>query len=111
MKGNHTVEEAINMLYEKHIGSVVIVDSEKCCAGIFTERDAIRIIATKIPLNQYLMDVMTRNVITIWEGASFSEAKQLFKAHSIRHIPTVDKKNHLVGILSIRSILDEIVGF
>ncbi len=110
MSGDKTIEEVIRTLYERHIGSVVITDDEGKCTGIFTERDAMRIVAMNIPLNKYLQEVMTKNVISIWERASFSEAKQLFKAHGIRHIPVVDEQNHLVGILSIRNILDELVG-
>lgn len=110
MSGDETIEEVLKMLYERHVESVVITDNEGKCTGIFTERDAIGTIATKIPLNKPLQEVMTRNVITIWEGASFAEAKQLYKAHGIRHIPVVDEQDHLVGILSIRSILDELAG-
>ena len=110
MNGDETIEEVIKMLYERNVGSVVVTDNEGKCTGIFTERDAIRTLATKIPLNKPLQEVMTRNVITIGEGASFAEAKHLYKAHGIRHVPVVDEQDHLVGILSIRSILDELVG-
>ena len=109
MSGDKTIEEVIKMLYERHVGSVLIGDDEGKCIGIFTERDAIQTVATKIPLNKHLHEVMTTNVITIWEGASFSEAKQLYKEHGIRHLPVVDEQDHLVGTLNIRNILDDLV--
>ena len=109
MEENATIEEALTILYERHVGSVVITDEEKKCKGIFTERDAIRIMATHIPLNTALREEMTRNVMTIWEGASFTEAKQLYRTHGIRHLPVIDEQDHLVGMLSIRSILDELI--
>jgi len=109
MEENATIQETFTILYERHVGSVVITDEKKKCIGIFTERDAIRTVARKIPLNTALREVMTKNVMTIWEGASFAEAKQFYQTHGIRHLPVVDKQDHLVGMLSIRSILDEII--
>jgi len=109
-KENITIEDSIRMLHRKHIGSVVITDNEDKCIGIFTERDAIRTIAQKIPLNTPLKKVMTREVHTIEESASFVEAKMLIVSHGIRHVPVVDRGGKLVGLLAIRGLLDEICG-
>jgi CBS domain-containing protein len=104
-----SIEKAFKILYERHVGSVIITDEEEKCKGIFTERDAIRVVATRIPLSTALREVMIKNVMTIWEGASFAKAKQLYRTHGIRHLPVVDKQYHIVGILSIRKVLDELV--
>ena len=52
---------------------------------------------------------MTTNVIGVWVEASFAEAKQLYRNFGIRHLPVVDEQKRVVGLLSIRSILDELV--
>ena len=109
MEEDAPIEEAFKILYERHVGSVVITDEEEKCKGIFTERDAIRAVATKIPLDTALRDVMTKNVMTIWGGASFAKAKQLYRTHGIRHLPVVDEQSHLVGMLSVRNVWDELV--
>jgi CBS domain-containing protein len=54
MAENATIKEAFTILYDRHVGSVVITDEEEKWQGIFTERDAIRTVATKIPLNTAL---------------------------------------------------------
>ena len=105
-----TVESVIKTLDEKHIGSILVTDDDGKCKGIFTERDAIRVIAQNLSLSTPLEKVMTQNPITIWEGASFSEAMRIVTSHGIRHLPVVDEKKRLVGILSIRNFLDEVVG-
>jgi CBS domain-containing protein len=105
-----TIETMFKILYERHVGSVVVTDNDERCKGIFTETDAIRAVATKVPLNTQVGEIMTKNVITIWEGASFAEAKQLYQAQNIRHLPVVDESHRLIGMLSIRNILDELVG-
>jgi len=109
-KQDTTVESAIKTLDEKHIGSILITDNDGKCEGIFTERDAIRVIARNLSLSTPLKKVMTENPITIWEGASLSEAMTIVTSHGIRHLPVVDEKKRLVGILSIRNFLDEVVG-
>ena len=59
IKGDDTAESAIITLYEKHIGSVVIVDNKGKCEGIFTTRDVLRLIAQKTSLKTSINNVMT----------------------------------------------------
>lgn len=109
-KEDMTIEGAIKLLFEKHVGSLVITNNKKVCKGIFTERDALRSVAKKVPLNTHLKKVMSKNVVTIRGDASFAEAKKLMVLHNIRHLPVVDEKGHLVGILTLRRIFDELFG-
>jgi CBS domain-containing protein len=110
VKGDTMAEFVIRTLHNKHIGSVIVVDDEGRCEGIFTERDAIQMMAQKTSLSTLIQDVMTKNPFTIREDASFGEAISILASHGIRHLPVVDDDERLVGILSIRSFLDEIVG-
>jgi len=109
-KDNITAKRAVEMLYKKHVGSIVVIDDEKKCIGIFTERDAIRIVAKDTPLDAPLDKVMTKNVVTIGEEATLEEARRLIVSHRIRHLPVVDQKGKLVGLLSVRRFLDELSG-
>ncbi len=105
-----TVKETIEILYEKHIGCVVSIDDDKKCIGIFTERDAIRLVAENVQLDQPLDNVMTKNVVTIQEDSSINEARRAIYTHRIRHLPVVNQKGRLVGLLCIRELLDEFFG-
>ncbi len=109
-KGDTPVHQAVQLLNEMHVGSIVIVDDEQKCAGIFTERDAIRIFAQKASLDQPLSNVMSRNVVTISLEASYDEAKRLMLSHNIRHLPVIDETGKLIGFFSIRAFFDEIHG-
>jgi CBS domain-containing protein len=110
-KVNLTIKDAIKMLQVKHVGSIVITDDGQKCLGIFTERDAIRVIAAnEISLNESIDQVMTTNVITIGEEASLEEARQIIVSHRIRHLPVVDPQGELVGLLSVRKISEELFG-
>ena len=105
-----TVKETIEILYNKHIGCVVSIDEDKKCIGIFTERDAIRLVAKNVDLNQPLGNVMTKNVITIPEDSSINEVKRTIQTHSIRHLPVVNQEDRLVGLLSVRALMDQFFG-
>ena len=105
-----TVKETIEILYNKHIGCVVSIDENEKCIGIFTERDAIRLVAKNVDLNQPLGNVMTKNIITIPEDSSINEARRTIQTHSIRHLPVVNQEERLVGLLSVRALMDQFFG-
>ncbi len=106
-----TLKEGIKILQEKNVGSIIITDNNKKCVGLFTERDAIRLIANDVSLDTQMDQVMTRNVHTIGEEASFEEARLFIISHSgFRHVPVVNSKGELVGLFSIRKLLDEFFG-
>jgi CBS domain-containing protein len=107
---NMTVKETIEKMYEKHIGCVVVIDEDKKCRGIFTERDAIRLVAKKVLLDQPLDKLMTKNVITVTEDSSINEVRRIICSHKIRHLPVVNQKDRLVGLLSVRDVLDQFFG-
>jgi CBS domain-containing protein len=110
MKEDSSILDAIILLSERHVGSVVIVNDEQKCIGMFTERDAIRIFAQKFPIDQPLSQVMSKHVVTVSLEASYNEAKRLMMSHNIRHLPVTDETGKLIGLFSLRAFLDEIHG-
>jgi CBS domain-containing protein len=107
---NVTVKDCIELLFKRHVGSVVVVDEAQHCNGIFTERDAIRLVAQNVPLDASIEKVMTKNTFTVNENTTFEEAKNVIHLHSIRHLPVVDSDGKLVGLISVRHIVDELCG-
>ena len=106
--GDISVKEAIKTLYNRHVGSIIIIDEDNKCRGIFTDRDAIRVIANDIPLSKPLSEVMTTNLKTVDEHATYAMVKAIMRTHRIRHVPVVDEQGKLIGLLSLRRILDEV---
>lgn len=51
-------------------------------------------------MNQLISSIYTKNLITIKETESLSEADSIMNNYNIRHLPVVDATNTLVGILS-----------
>jgi len=105
-----TIQECIELLFKRHVGSIVIVDNNQRCLGIFTERDAIRFIAQKMPLDTPVEKGMTKNILTVDENATFKEAQSIINNHGIRHLPVTNSDGKLVGLISVRTILNEFLG-
>lgn len=109
-KEDISIQTAVQLLNDRHVGSVVVVDDEQKCIGIFTERDAIRLMANKFSVDEPLSKIMSRHVVTINLEASFDEAKRIMLSHDIRHLPITDATGKLIGLFSLRAFFDEILG-
>ena len=52
----------------------------------------------------YVKTIMKKDPVTIQPDASFYEARILIRDKGIRHLPVVDKRHHIVGIVTDRDI-------
>jgi CBS domain-containing protein len=107
---NVPVREAIELLFKRHVGCIVVVDDAQQCIGIFTERDAIRVVAQNVPLDATMDKIMTKNPFTVNEDSNFEEAKSIIKSAKVRHLPVTTTNGKLVGLISVRNLLDELSG-
>ncbi len=104
-----TVLEALQIMAEKHIGAVLVMDGKEV-AGIFTERDFARKVGlfdTK-PSAVKVGEVMSSELITISPNDSVNVCMELMTEKRIRHLPVLDK-DHLVGIVSIGDVVKDII--
>jgi CBS domain-containing protein len=97
---------ALNM--QKHnVGTVVIVKDNKPF-GIITDRDlALALGAKAISPTAPVEKVMTRVIRTISDNAGIYAATRQMHDHEVRRLPIVDKKNNVVGIVS----MDDVLGY
>jgi CBS domain-containing protein len=102
-----SVADAIRLMLEHHVGAVGVIDSEKRVAGIFTERDVLRklALAGRDPHQVPLREMMTTPVEMATESTGPGEALATMVERHFRHLPVVDNDGHLLGILSIRNVL------
>jgi len=104
-----TVWEALNLLVDKQIGSLVVMDGDNI-AGIFTERDYARRVGVKgiQPETIRVEEVMTKDLITVSLNQSVMECMELMTEKRIRHLP-VFEEGRLVGLLSIGDVVKDII--
>jgi len=103
-----SVADAIRQMLRAHTGAVAIIDSQRVVAGIFTERDVIKRLAlSRRDLEATpVRDVMTTPVEMATENTTDAEALAVMIERHYRHMPVVDDQGHLLGMLSIRHVLE-----
>jgi CBS domain-containing protein len=95
-----TVFEAAQLMSQKEVGDVIVMDTEMPI-GIVTERDIVRrVVAKERPVTTKVSDVMSKPLITISPDASLKEAARTMVNHRIRRLPVL-KEHKLVGILVV----------
>ena len=102
-----SVADAIRTMLERHVGAVAVLDSEKKVAGIFTERDVLRKLALsgRDPEKTFVRELMTPSVELATPATGPGEALVTMVERHFRHLPVVDDNGRLLGMLSIRNVL------
>lgn len=103
-----TVADAIHKMLDYHVGAVVVVDSEFRVAGMFTERDVLRKLSlTRLdPQTTSIRELMTTPVEMATRGTGPGEALTIMLERHFRHLPVAEDNGKLLGILSIRNLLE-----
>ncbi len=107
---NSSVRDAVRVMFSNSIGSVIVVDDVGRPIGIFTERDLVKLVAQDVSLDSRIGDVMTRDLVTVKSSESIVKAAMLMSEHRIRHLPVVDDEGRLVGVISIRDVVEALRG-
>jgi CBS domain-containing protein len=106
-KGTRTIDAVILMSHH-NIGSVVIVAEDGKPIGIFTERDLLHAVAKNRDLNLPIEELGTvTKLITIKEDEPIINAARLMHEYNVRHLVVVNKDGKLVGVISIRDLINE----
>ena len=96
-----TVRDAKANMKEHSIGGIPIVDDNKKLIGIVTNRD----LRFEKNDDRPIAEVMTsKNLVTVGEGTSLSEAEVILQENKIEKLPVVNKDNTLVGLITFRDI-------
>jgi len=95
------VMDAQNTMREYGIGGIPIVDDNGKLLGIVTNRD----LRFEKNLDRSIAEIMTsKNLVTVSEGTSLSQAEVILQENKIEKLPVVDKDYILVGLITFRDI-------
>jgi len=103
-----TVEDAILMMMDKDVGAVAVIDEHGIVAGMFTERDVLAKFALsgRDPKTTPVRELMSPMVEMATDETTAAEAFKVMLERHYRHLPVVDDQGKVLGILSIRNILE-----
>lgn len=97
-----TVLAAAQLMNDKRIGALIVVNDDETLAGIFTERDILtRIVAKEIlPSEAIVEDHMTTQPVTATAETTLSDCGRIMTSKRVRHLPVVEN-DKVVGMVSI----------
>ncbi len=98
---DHTLAEAKELMAKYKISGLPVVDKNNYLIGIITNRD----VKYQENLEVKVEDIMTKeNLITSDKTTNLETAKEILLKNRIEKLPIVDKKNKLVGLITIKDI-------
>jgi CBS domain-containing protein len=103
-----TVQSAARIMAQRNVGSVVVVDDDRCAVGMLTDRDLVlRVVAPGHALDTPVVAVMSTDVVTIPDTATVLDAARQMMSRSCRRLPVVDEATgHVRGVISADDVLN-----
>jgi IMP dehydrogenase len=100
---NMPVREVMALSRQHRISGFPVVDKSGKVVGIVTNRD----LRFETNLDQPVKAIMTqrRRLVTVKEGASVDEAKELIRHHRLERVLVVDDEFNLRGLITVKDIL------
>ena len=104
-----SVINALELMAEKNVGSLVVMDQEQFL-GILTERDYARkvVLMGRLSSDTQVKEIMTKDFPPVELTDSIEKCMQLMSAKHIRYLPVINKEK-LVGIISISDVVTETI--
>ena len=105
MGPEHTLSEAARRIWDRGVGSAVVISGEGD-PGIITERDLLRAIADGAdPTSTKVGAYRTSNAVTITLTWHVVDAARTMIERGFRHLIVLDDAGQVVGMLSIRDMV------
>lgn len=101
-----TVADAICAMSDHKVGSVIVPNADGSPAGIFTERDVLKLCAEGRTdfARMSIRPCMTCDMTTGQPGDTVNEVLAIMTAKRFRHLPVVDD-GKMVGMVSIGDLV------
>lgn len=102
-----SVFEAIQLMDQKNIGSLLVLNAHGKIAGIFAERDCFRkvVLADKSPRDVLVKSVMTKKVVYASPENTVDDCMAMMTQKRIRHLPVIDAQERILGMISIGDLV------
>ncbi|MDG9976848.1 Arabinose 5-phosphate isomerase KdsD [Pseudomonas oleovorans subsp. oleovorans] len=97
------VRDAVRLMHEQHVGSIVVLDPADKPLGIFTLRDLRRVVADGVDLAQPISNLMTPRPFHLAPDASAFDAAIAMTERHIAHVCLVEHEK-LCGVISERDL-------
>lgn len=105
-----TAFEALQLMAEKNIGAVLVLDGERL-AGVFSERDYARkvILVGRSSRDTPVGALMTEKVLSVAPHDTVKHCLNLMTEARVRHLPVVEDEK-LVGVVTIGDVVKHVIS-
>jgi CBS domain-containing protein len=104
------LSEVAKLMVDYSCGEIPVVKSKDDpeLVGVITDRDICcrAIAAGKNPASVTASEVMSSPVFSITADQDLAKSCKTFSDKEVRRLPVVDKKNHVIGILSLADLAE-----
>ncbi len=102
-----SLRDAVQALGERRVGALVVSGDGRAIEGIVSERDIVRAASAMgaEALDRSVGSVMSTDVVTCTHGDGVDRLMSLMTERRIRHLPVVDDRGQLAGIVSIGDVV------
>ena len=106
-----SVFDAIKVMADESIGSVVVLDENGKLAGIVTERDYARkvIVMGRSSKDTRVAEIMTTDVLTAASDHTVNACMEIMTDRKIRHLPVVED-GRVIAMISIGDLVQAIIA-
>lgn len=111
VKPDTDVYSALQLMAEKGIGAVLVMEDEGGVLGIMSERDYARkvVLKGKTSVNTPVKEIMTEHVIFVDPSQPIEECMAIMAGKHIRHLPVLEG-GKLAGIISIGDVVKTLIS-
>lgn len=101
---SETVDSVLRQMRQRKVGAVLVTKQSQM-TGIFTERDALHLMAQGLALNEPISRRMKRSVVLARRDDNVATAIRKMAAGGHRRLPLVDANGHPVGMITAAGVL------
>jgi CBS domain-containing protein len=104
-----TVYDAIKVMGEKNIGSVLIIE-DTVLKGVLSERDYARKIVLKDKMSKKTLvaEIMDTDLVTVRPTDNIESCMELMSDKHVRHLPVIED-NKVIGVISMSDVVKAII--
>ena len=104
-----TVFEALKLMVDKNIGSVIVMDGTRYL-GILSERNYARqvVLLNKSSKQLPVREIMRTDLPKLSKNDPIEKCMEIMTQLNVRYLPVVENET-LIGLISVKDLLDEVL--